>query len=239
MRGLRFRRACRRQLSVDNVRQCAAYGAPQEQPLRTRSTMRSVASPYRSCRVGRAPASRNCVGQGDRLDLAAESGPGGGGGDGLEQPADHGVVLAGEREAVGVDLGEHGRGVERLEGGGVDDRDVDVVRGEPLGGLQGPHGHQSAGDEDDVATGAQHLRLAELEGVVVLVEHGRHLAAQQPEVGRPGGGGELRDGLLDVDGVAGVDDGEPGDAAEDGDVLGGLVAGAVAGGQARAVRRRR
>ena len=61
--------------------------------------------------------------------------------------------------------------VERFEGRGVDHGDVDVVGGEPFGSLQRPHGHQAAGDEDDVASGSQHLGLAELEGVVVLVEH--------------------------------------------------------------------
>ena len=43
---------------------------------------------------------------------------------------------------------------------------------------------------------------------------------------------ELRDGLFDVDRVAGVHDGQVGHAAEDRHVLGGLVAGPVSGGQA-------
>src|SRR5699024_11686054 len=68
--------------------------------------------------------------------------------------------------------------------------------------------HQAAGDEQDVGPVPQQLRLPELEAVVVLVEHGGHLAAQQAGVGGPVGGGQLRDGLLDVDRVAGVHDGQ-------------------------------
>ena len=43
---------------------------------------------------------------------------------------------------------------------------------------------------------------------------------------------QLGHGLLDVDGVAGIDNGQVRHPAQDGEVLGGLVAGAVAGGQA-------
>jgi hypothetical protein len=45
--------------------------------------------------------------------------------------------------------------------------------------------------------------------------------------------GDLRHGLLDVERVAGVDDGQARHAAHHRQVFGGLVAGAVAGGQAR------
>ncbi len=131
-----------------------------------------------------------------------------------------------------LSLGQDGGGVERFDGGGVDDGDVHVVRRQRLGGLQGAHGHQPAGDEDDVVAAAQHLGLAEFEGVVVFVQHGGNVAAQQPQVGGSFAGRELRDGLFDVDRVAGVHDGQVGHAAEDRHVLGGLVAGAVAGGQA-------
>src|SRR6476619_5702503 len=58
------------------------------------------------------------------------------------------------------------------------------------------------------------------------------LALQQPQVRVCFGGGELGDGLFDVVRVAGVDDGQVGHSAEDRDVLGGLVAGSVPGGQA-------
>ena len=54
---------------------------------------------------------------------------------------------------------QHGLGVERLDRRGVHDGDVDVVRGELLGGLQRPHGHQPAGDEHDVAPGRSTLAL--------------------------------------------------------------------------------
>src|SRR3712207_7118109 len=43
------------------------------------------------------------------------------------------------------------------------------------------YGHQPGGDEDDVPPGAQLGGLAELEPVVVLVEHRRHRAPQQTE----------------------------------------------------------
>ena len=128
--------------------------------------------------------------------------------------------------------GQDGRGVEGLDGRHVQDRHVDVVGLEASRRLQGAHGHQAGGDEYDVAAGAQLGGLAELEGVVVLVEDPGNLAAQQTHVGRARGRGQGGDGLLDVHGVARVHDGEPGTAAEDGKVLGGLVAGAVAGGQA-------
>src|SRR5699024_4775711 len=79
--------------------------------------------------------------------------------------------------------------------------------------------------------GAQLFRLAELEGVVVLVEHAGHVAAQQPQVGRPGVLGQRGDGGGDVDRVAGVDDGQVRAAAQDREVFGGLVAGPGPGGQ--------
>src|SRR3712207_9102934 len=70
------------------------------------------------------------------------------------------------------------------------------------------YGHQPGGDEDDVPPGAQLGGLAELEPVVVLVEHRRHRAPQQTEVGGAGCVGQCRHGLLDVDRVARVDDGQ-------------------------------
>src|SRR6185312_8326577 len=88
------------------------------------------------------------------------------------------------------------------------------------------------GDDHDVAAGAQFGGLAELEPVVVLVEHRGHVAAEQPQVGRARVRRELRDGLLDVDRVAGVDNGQAGAGAQDREVLRGLVAGPVPGGQA-------
>jgi hypothetical protein len=45
-------------------------------------------------------------------------------------------------------------------------------------------------------------------------------------------GGDLRHGLFQVQGVAGIDDGQAGNGAHHRQVFGGLVAGAVAGGQA-------
>ena len=70
-----------------------------------------------------------------------------------------------------------------------------------------------------------------MEGVVVFVEHGGHLPTQQPQVSGPVVRGQLRDGLGDVDRVAGVDDGQPRYAAEDRHVLGGLMGRPVSGGE--------
>jgi hypothetical protein len=82
-----------------------------------------------------------------------------------------------------------------------------------------------------ISPGPDHLGLAEFEGVVVLVEHRRHMAAQQPQVGRARGLDELRHRLLDVDGVARIDDRQPRYTPEDGHVLGRLVRRSVARGQ--------
>ena len=87
-------------------------------------------------------------------------------------------------------------------------------------------------------TVAQQLRLAELELVVVLVEHQRDVAAQQAHVDRAVVGGDGRHRLLDVERVARIDDRQVRHGAEDREVVGRLVARAVAGGQARAGRRR-
>ena len=73
--------------------------------------------------------------------------------------------------------------------------------------------------------------LPRVEPVVVLVEHTRHGAAQQPQVGRPRVRRELRHGLFDVDRVARVDDRQPRAGPQDREILGGLMAGPVAGGQ--------
>jgi hypothetical protein len=181
---------------------------------------------------GQGARGEELVGQRDGHDAAALPGEGEGGRDGFGQAAADGVVLEGDDLPIGAGRRQDGRGVERLDGGHVQDGRVDVVGGELLGGGQRAHGHQPGADEHDVAAGPQLSGLAEPEPVVVLVEDGRHVAAQQPQVGRPGVGGQRRHALLDVDRVARVDDGQVGHAAQDGDVLGGLVAGAVPGGQA-------
>ena len=157
---------------------------------------------------GQCAGCEELVGESDRDDALALAGVGEGGGDRFGEPADDGVVLEGDDETVGAGGGQDGRGVERLDGRYMQDGDVDVVGLEAGGRLQGAHGHQAGGDEYDVAPGAQLGGLAELEAVVVLVEHAGDLAAQQAHVGRARGRGQRGDGLLDVDGVARVDDGE-------------------------------
>ena len=151
---------------------------------------------------------------------------------GLGEPADHGVVLAGDDEPAGRGGAQDRVAVQRLDRRDVQHADVDVVGFQARRGLQRAHGHQPGGDDHDIAAAAEFGGLAELEPVVVLVEHRGHVAAEQPQVGRAVVRGELRHGLLDVDGVARVDDGEAGAGAQDREVLRGLVAGPVAGGQA-------
>jgi hypothetical protein len=60
-----------------------------------------------------------------------------------------------------------GGDVEGFDGRHVQHGHVEVVGGEPVGGGQGPHGHQPGGDEHDVAAGAQLGGLAE--GTVAAV----------------------------------------------------------------------
>ena len=238
MVGLRFRRRAVDNCLLTTVRQPAASpacGGQEATRCRTRSTMRRWTG--RSGRAGSAGRRRRGTRRAARSGTIRGPTPAkaSGGGDGLGQTADDGVVLQGDDEPVGVEPARTDRVASSgLIVGHVQHGDVDVVGLEPRGGLQRAHRHQAGGDEDDVAAGAQLGGLAELEGVVVLVEHGGHRAAQQPQVGRAVGGGELRDGLFDVDGVAGVDDGQVRAAAQDRQVLGGLVAGPVPGGQARA-----
>ena len=74
--------------------------------------------------------------------------------------------------------------------------------------------------------------LAELEVIVVLVQHKRNLTTQQPHVHRPLMGGDGRNDLLDFVSVAGIDHGHVRHRAEQGEVFRRLVARAVAGGEA-------
>ena len=80
---------------------------------------------------------------------------------------------------------------------------------------------------------AQHRRLAEPEFIVVFVEDERHLPTQKPHVDRAVVIGDGRRRLLDIERVAGIDDGDVRHAAENRYVLGCLVARAIAGGEPR------
>src|SRR6185312_16061708 len=75
----------------------------------------------------------------------------------------------------------------------------DVVRGQFLSGQQGTHRHQSTRHEHHIGAVPHDFGLAELEGVVVLVEHGGYLAAQEAQMGRTVVCGQLRHGLCDID----------------------------------------
>ena len=76
-------------------------------------------------------------------------------------------------------------GVERFQCRGVHNGDVDAVLGQARRRPAGPAWSSVRSDiEHHVGAAAQHLGLAQFEGVVVFVEHGRHLTAQQPQVGR-------------------------------------------------------
>ena len=198
----------------------------QRKESRTCATTASVDNPYFSCSVGRAPASRNWsgrpIGVTRRPTPRLTSAPC----HGFEQAADHGVVLRGERDSVGVELSDDRVLVEWLERRAVDHGDLNAVLvGEPFCGEQGPHRHQTGGDDHDVVAGADDFRLAHLEGVVVAVQDPWDLAAQQPRVRRPVQGRGGGDDGLDVHGVRGVEDRQVGHPAQDRDILGGLVEG--------------
>ena len=151
----------------------------------------------------------------------------------LAQAADHRMVLGHHHQPVLVAHRlDDRRLVQRLDRRAVQHRHADIVFRQVLRCLQRPHRQQAAGDHQHVGAFAQHLGLAEFEAVALdLVEHQRHLAAQQPHVHRALVRGDLRHGLLDVERVARIDDRQPGDAAHHRDVLDGGMARSVAGGQ--------
>lgn len=99
-------------------------------------------------------------------------------GHGFAEAADHGVVLGDDNEAAGLaGFAQDRLGVERLDRGHVQDSRMDAIVRQRLGRLQRTHGHDARGDDQNVGTIAQQRGLAELETVIVLVEHQRHLAA--------------------------------------------------------------
>ena len=75
--------------------------------------------------------------------------------------------------------------------------------------------------------------LAELELIVVLVQHKRNLTTQEPHVYRPMMCGDGWDDLLDFMSVAGIDHSHVWHRAEQGEVFRRLVARTVAGGETR------
>ncbi len=123
---------------------------------------------------------------------------------GFAEAADHGVVLGDDDEAARLArLAQDRLGVERLDRRHVQDGGVDAVIRQGLGCLQRAHGHDARGDDQDVGAVAQQRGLAELEAVIVLVEHQRHLSAQQPHIDRSAMRGDGRHDLLDLVRIAG------------------------------------
>ena len=83
--------------------------------------------------------------------------------DGGAQAADHVVVLHGEHRACLPGGGDHGIGVDGLDGVHVHDLGLDPLLAQDLGGVQAVLGHH-AGDEDrQVPALTQGVRLEELE----------------------------------------------------------------------------
>ena len=103
----------------------------------------------------------------------------------------------------------HRLGVERLDRRHVQHGDGDAALRQRVRGVERPLGHEAGGDDADILAVAQLPRLADLEAVAGI-EHDRHGAAQQPHVDRAGMVGDRHGRRLDLGGVAGIDDGEPG-----------------------------
>ena len=136
------------------------------------------------------------------------------------------VLLAGDDGAGLAGAGHDGLHVERLDGVDIDNLAADADLFEHLGGLQGfPH-EVAAGEEGDVSALAQQLGLADFELLTFRQEAG-HLAATEAQIDGPDvlGGGQ-RGGLGLVE-VGGHEHGHVGQHLHQGDVLHGLVRGAV------------
>lgn len=117
--------------------------------------------------------------------------------------------------------------------GDVQDRDVDAVRLQFLGGVESPHGHETGRYDQDVTAAAQQGAPAQFEAVVVFVQHLGDIATQNARVDRAGVIRDRRDHLLDFTRVAGIDHRHVWHRAEDGDVVRCLMARPVAGCQPR------
>src|SRR5215213_345370 len=127
--------------------------------------------------------------------------------DGFAEAADDGVVLGHNHHASRARrLSEDRRLIQRLDGGHMQHADIDAISLERLDGFKRPHGHEAGRDDQRILAVAQELRLAEFEGVVVLVQDQGHVAAQEAHVHRAGMGGDRRHDLLDLVRVARVDD---------------------------------
>ena len=152
----------------------------------------------------------------------------------LAEAADHRMVLGHDHQSVlATDGLDDRRLVQWLDRGAMHHGHIDSILGQVRRHLERAHGQDAARDEEHVVAVAQHLGLAEFEAVVFdLVEHQRHLPAQQAHVDRSLVGRDLRHRLLDVQCVARVDDREAGHTTHHREVVGGLMAGTIARGQA-------
>ena len=75
--------------------------------------------------------------------------------------------------------GKDGLLVERLDGADVDDTHIDALRGERFRRLERLGDHETGRGNGDIRAGAEHLRFADLEGIVLLlVDHGHGGAAE-------------------------------------------------------------
>ncbi|MNN95106.1 hypothetical protein D3C81_2138600 [compost metagenome] len=64
-------------------------------------------------------------------------------------------------------------------------RNIGAAIAQQFGDFERTHGHDAAGDDQHILAVAQQLGFAQFEAIVVLVQHQRHLAAQQAHVDRP------------------------------------------------------
>ena len=115
----------------------------------------------------------------------------------------------------------------------MQDRHADIIGPQLFSRLQRAHGHQPGGDNQHIVAVLQQLRLTQFELIVIFIQHQRHLTAQQTHIHRPLVIGNGRYRLLYLQRIARIDDNHPGDTAHDRQIFGGLMAGAIAGRQAR------
>ena len=148
------------------------------------------------------------------------------GADRLAQTADDGVLLHGDDLAAVLGGGEHQLLVQRLDGAHIDDPGMDALGLQRFACLNGLVDHQAGGDDGHIGAVLQHLALADLELVVLAVEHGAGEAGEA-HIDRADILGGGADSGLGLDVIRGAHDHHAGDGAHDGEILVALVAGTI------------
>ena len=145
------------------------------------------------------------------------------------------MVLGGNNQPAGLllNLGEDRLTVQRLDGRGVQNGNMEAFLLQFLSGVQSTHGHLAAGDHQSVIAIAQQLGLADLKMIIILIQHdGNTVAAQQTHIH-----GALKLGygfgsLHHFHCIAGIDNSQVGHGSQNRQIICCLMAGAVAGLQA-------